>query len=172
MNKILVVVNGYPKSGKDSFVDYCITHLQKKNMIGIKYSTISTCVELAKFVGWDGEKDDASRVMLSELKNWYTKHFDGTFNEMVRLMTDDNHKFDIIFSMIREPEEIIKIDNWCTENNFLCITILMDGRGERHHLAHSDYLVENYHYDQVIVNDGSLESLERAAEKFVDDIYI
>lgn len=175
MKTVFVAVNGFPRSGKDSFVDFCITHLENTGNYGTKYSTITTCMQMAEIAGWDGSKSSANRTMLSELKDWYTKHFDGTFNEMVEEIKGNLDLHDdgtsVIFAMIREPTEINKIITWCKDNSVPHHAVLvLSNRGEEHHGSHSDQNIPAYDYTDKIFNNEELHQLNVTAKTFVEGL--
>lgn len=102
--KIIYIVNGYPQSGKDTFVKYC-----KELIIGNVHSksSIDRVKQIADICGWDGVKNDISRKMLSDMKSLLIKYFNMPFIELIKfvdLMEDD----DVLFYMVREPDEIKK----------------------------------------------------------------
>lgn len=171
-NVLFVVVNGFPQSGKDTLADELNRLLQHDGYTGIKYSTITTCMSLATIAGWDGIKNEKTRVMLSELKDWYTKHFDGTFNEMVKMINcvPDHFVFTVIFAMIREPEEIQKIQSYCNKNHVPFMSVLVKNNGETHHGSHSDQRVDEYPYSHYVYSpkDNLPLYLERL-KKFYDN---
>lgn len=54
----VVVVNGRPQAGKDSFVDMCIEYLDNHST---KLSTVQVVKAIYEFFGWDGEKTPEAR---------------------------------------------------------------------------------------------------------------
>lgn len=180
----LIVVNGKPRSGKDEFASFCSKYLDERGQVGTVYSTITTCVEMATIAGYKTYYSDKEaitpeqRLMLSELKDWYTKHFDGTFNEMVFLLDvstrrDDGfcsgERFSFIFAMVREPSEIQKIKDHCYDNNiFFSSVIGYSDRAQKEASCHSDKNVEEFDYDNKFVNDGTLDDLNNKAINLVD----
>ena len=83
---------------------------------------------------------------------------------MREYVTKESGWHDIIFLMIREPEEIAR-----AAREFDAITVLV----KRHDVAaitsnHADRDVELFHYDYTIFNTGTLEQLENCAKLFVD----
>lgn len=182
MRTIFVVVNGKPRAGKDSFAEFCVKYLTELGQSGEVYSTITTCVKMAHIAGYktyydeDVPKTPENRAMLSDLKDWYTKWFDGTFNEMIRLIDVSEIRFPAdglhaIFAMIREPEEIEKIKNYCSLNDIFFTSIIGEGlRSEAGESCHSDRNVNNFQYEHSYINDGTLEELDEKAKLFTRTI--
>ena len=161
MKKQIVIINGTGGSGKDTFVDFCSKYCEIFN-----FSTISKIKEIAKAMGWSGEKTEKDRKFLSDLKLLATQYNDMPYNETKKAI--DNFKKSnalIMFIHVREPKEIAKI-----VSEFKAITLLIKRNNYELITSNSsDANVENYNYDYVIVND-TLESLKKYAKEFVDKI--
>ena len=155
---IVVIVNGYPTSGKDTFCEFA----GKKYNI-TNYSTVETVKKLATDMGWNGEKTPRNRDMLSALKDFYVEWFDGTFIEMTQLINDKyRHRGDkFIFLHIREPEEIKRMVKWCADTFKVCHTVFIDREVEIEHGNHADANVVDFKYDIYVYNDSTLEEFEK-----------
>lgn len=176
--KQLFIVNGFPRAGKDTFMDHYAGLCTKDGLETHKHSTIDTVKMLAIAMGWNGEKTTENRVMLSELKDFYTKHFDGPLNEIQKILTvgyeyqdyDLIHtrNIDCLFTAMREPEEIARTVEWGSSEGIQCYTILVRGKFEEiDHSSHSDAKVLEYEYDEVIAN----RSTESDFLRTIDIIY-
>ena len=159
----VVVINGYPRSGKDTFVDIAET---KYNVI--RHSTVDNVKEFATLMGWNGRKDSDSRQMLSNQKEFYIEHFDGVFNDVVDIIIKsdlDNKEFVFIFS--REPEEIQRIKDYC--NNVIPFSAILIERNvsEKDHTSHSDMNVEQFNYDYTISNNASIGAFSVTIDKIL-----
>jgi len=152
---IVVVVNGYPLSGKDTLCEFAIM-----NYPCIIYSTVDTVKEVAAIFGWNGQKTPENRNMLSALKDFYVEWFDGTFNEMTSLITYEYivGVSQFVFMHTREPQEIARISQWCKDTGKKCFTLFVS-RDEvsKDHGNHADSGVSNYDYDVYIENNGTKE---------------
>ena len=62
----IIVINGYPMSGKDEFTTYCKEILKRKTIQSYNISTVDKVKEIAKLMGWDGEKTPKARKFLSD----------------------------------------------------------------------------------------------------------
>ena len=167
-----IIVNGFKQAGKDTVVDALIEHLMLDDQYSLKYSSVTTVKQVATMFGWDGEKTDKNRVMLSELKDFYTKYFDGTFKEMTEAIESEKH--DYIFAMIREPEEIAKMTNWCLTNNIKCCKLLVTGSQERvgsvENLSYSDRDVLDVAYDYEYQNLGTIDDIKKYIPNLIERI--
>jgi len=161
---VVFVINGYPRSGKDTVVDIL------KNDLGYSVhscSTIDTVKKAAELLGWRGEKTPHMRNFLSALKDLYTEYLDGPFNEVVNIIKyhvqNPEIPVDLITVMCREPSEIQKIMDWCQDNNIACFSIIVKRPllEENDHNNTGDSFVKDFDYDIEILNDSSLEELKQ-----------
>jgi hypothetical protein len=173
---LIIIISGSNNSGKDQFVEFFMKHYEYKS---INMSTIDRIKELSlKYFGWNGKKTDAARKFLAEMKKIWAKFNNGPFIYMnmkikehySKLNKKDKRNF-VYFVHCREPEEIQKFKDKYKDH---CLTILLK-REERTHKNkiaenHADMGVDNYNYDNVILNNGSKMDLELEAVKFVENI--
>lgn len=164
MRPTVLIVNGYPLAGKDTFCAFA-----KDMFCCIEHSTVSTIKRIAmNEFGWSGDKTPEARHMLSDLKDFYTKWFNGPFNEIVRIINfqikynkmDELPPTEFIFLHIREPQEITKVQEWCRRNGIECYTVFInrDIKGDTNKISnHADKNVEKIMYDVYIGNNNSLE---------------
>ena len=90
----LVIVNGHPRSGKDTFIDYIVDNSVFDNTHRVSHSTIDTPKTIAMIMGWDGEKTPEIRLQLSNLKDFLTKKFDLPFKEILNLVEETEYWHD------------------------------------------------------------------------------
>ena len=164
MNKHWFILNGVARSGKGSVVEYMNKYVPTKSI-----STVDIVKKICKELGWNGKKDDAGRLALSEFKDLSTKHFDHPF-EYVRKELEDfknpNNKYLIFTVDVREPKDI---DRLVKEHGFE--TILVSNSNVKHiPNNHADMEVENYNYDYIIYNDGTLEDLDLTVKGFLNSL--
>ena len=119
MYKHVVIINGSAGVGKDTFVAMCNSFCKVMN-----YSSIDEIKRLAKLIGWDGNKDERGRKLLSDLKVAMSDYCDLPFQSM-KNKYEEFIKSDasILFLHIREPEEIVK-----AANEFNAITLLIKNK--------------------------------------------
>lgn len=165
IGKTIIIINGKGGSGKDAFVDAASACWRVWNV-----SSIDPVKEAARVLGWSGEKDDASRRFLSELKEATTRYNDYT----TRYLMDKAAGFmesggNLLFLHVREPENIKKLSNLLVERGYNIKTLLVrrpETEGREYGNA-SDDGVEAYQYDLEFSNDVELESLRGKVEKFI-----
>lgn len=169
----VIVINGMPRSGKDTFVNFCLDELGE---YGHAFSTVDFVKEVAKNCGWNGQKTPKDRKFLSDLKDLLTEWNDVPYQQIrseiakIYLIAEqyglDHNKF-VIFIHCREPEEIQRF-----VDEYQAITVLMRRREveDNPQSNHSDSEVFNYNYDIIIWNDENLEFLKGTANFFLENL--
>lgn len=153
-------------SGKDTWAS-----LLNKYIPTLKYSIVDLPKEAAKVLGWDGGKTEKDRRFLSDIMDLSTGYNDAPFKDVLSLVTDfknnkDYAEYKVLLIDIREPEEIAR-----AVEAFGAETILIRNPSvSKIDSNHADRDVENYEYDYIIENNGTLEQLERVAKLFVCDV--
>lgn len=166
MEKITIVINGVGGAGKDTLISLLEGKFKIKNV-----SSITPIKELAKQMGWQGEKTDKARKFLSDLKAIATEYNDYPTKYLLEKQQDFILSNDqIMFVHIREPKEIekfVKLSKTITK------TLLIRPRQEltqKQFGNASDDEVENYSYDYIFNNDKSLEEIKHIWIEFISKI--
>lgn len=162
-NKYVFIINGSGGVGKDAFVNF-VSEIAPT----INYSSVSRIKEIAKIIGWNGEKDEISRKFLSDLKILTTNYCDLSYKDMIKKIQEfeNNNLFKYLFLHIREPEEIKKIK--LEIKTLTCKTILIKNDSIKHIKSNmADENVFNYNYDYIILNNGTLDELKGKAREFI-----
>lgn len=164
--KSIVIINGSGGVGKDTFVDICKQYVECEHI-----SSVDKVKEVAAQLGWNGEKDEASRKFLSDLKMLFTDYNDASYRYVMDKITEflwNNGNEKILFVDIREPREIDKIKNRVENVRTVLIT---NPRVKDITSNDGDAGVYDYTYDYVIANDGTISDLEEKAKRFLDEIF-
>lgn len=170
----IVIVNGMPGSGKTTFENFCKEYLGAYCEI---ISTIDVIKEMARFGGWNGEKDSKSRKLLSDLKDLWTNYNDLSFNTVKKFINTweqelkDFHvetKPHVLFVDSREPEEIARFKS---ELDAITVLIRRPEVENKEQSNHADANVFNFKYDYYIFNEYTEEDLKEAAIDFLDLIF-
>ncbi len=162
-----IIVNGFPQSGKDTFVYMCMKEICNHELLTKSVSSVDPIKKAAMMLGWGGEKDDKGRQFLSDLKDLSTDTYDYPMMYMMSQIAEWCNASYITFFHIREPKEIEKFVNSVPKTITCCIH---RPESEKHHTNTGDKDVLNYPYDVQIRNEGTLEDLEQAAKLFVRQI--
>jgi len=161
--KEIIIINGTGGSGKDTFVTYCSEHIKTVNI-----SSVDKVKEAANIlVGWNGEKDEKSRKLLVDLKRLSIEYNDSPSNYIVKKAKEfEESDNELMFIHIREIAEIKKIKNIINAKTLLVknpkVKLILSNE--------SDANVNNYEYDYVLLNNGTLVDLQKKARDFVKKI--
>ena len=161
--KKIYIVNGKPRAGKDTFAELLGEHCRV-----FKYSSVDKVKQIAAKCGWDGGKEDKDRKFLADLKRITTEFNDMSYDDVTEkvayfLKTDF---FDVMLIDIREPEEIERaIEGYGAEAIYINnVNVPMITSNE------SDANVNNFVYDYVIANDGTLDDFAETVKDFYNRI--
>lgn len=162
MKKHIFITNGTGGCGKDTFANFLLDHVY-----GVKYSSITKVKEIARMCGWIGGKTERDRKFLSDLKLLTTAYSDMAFNDLKRVVgIFNNNEFDeVLLIDIREPEEIER-----AKNEFGAKTILIKNDRVAPITSNmADANVNNYNYDYVVENNGTLDEFKETVRTFAID---
>ena len=161
-DKMIFIVNGKPRAGKDTFAQ-----ILNEYMDVYKYSAVTKVKEIAKQCGWTGAKEEKDRKFLHELKMLTSAYSDMSYNDVIKEI--DKFKrgeldADIFVVDVREPEEIDRLVK-ATK----AFTIFIENNRVPSITSNpADANVENYKYDFVIQNNGTLEVFEYNIKLFME----
>jgi len=180
-NQIVLIVNGKPAVGKDTFSEN-IKDIFTKNVNGrLIFQNISTIDHIKQIAkrqfGWDGIKDSKGRRLLSDLKDSSTRYNSGPFQHVVDIVGSfialyENIPDDCVFVTIiqsREPDEISKFVEYFKD---YCKTILIERENDIDISNHADANVSDFAYDYILENNDTLESFYESCELIVEDLKI
>ena len=159
MIKKVLVTNGLPRSGKDTFAAFVGDYIPT-----IKYSCVDEIKKIAKFTGWDGEKNPTSRKYLAELKRLTTEFNDFPF-KCLRMKFNEfmmNKEDSVLIFDIREPAEIERAKKEFGAESILIVNNRCEKQGN-----YADDGVMDAKYDYVIFNNGTLSEFKRETYMFV-----
>lgn len=167
----IALINGYPESGKDTFVKY--VNDTKVHVFNCHTSTPAK--RAFKEAGWDGSKTPAVRDALSACMELFedlfeasTKFIDANIKECLeeqkKIGYDNNF---VLFVHVREPKNIKK---YLEKYEYYHIHSLLINRTTdlKHIKNHSDTQVKDIKYDITIDNNGTLQELKEKAEAYAE----
>ena len=166
------IINGRPRSGKDTFVNFCLEEL---GAFGKLISTVDFVKKIATECGWDGTKDLKNRKFLSDLKDLLTNWGDVPYKKTLQEI--DMFKFDldywdvsdkgVVFIMCREPKEIERFER---ELNAKSVLIRRASVEFEQQSNHADSEVLNHKYDYIIENNSTVDELKEKAKGFLKNL--
>lgn len=182
----VVIINGKPQSGKDTFCKYAQGYCDDDESANtLIISSVDPLKEMLTQLGWDGTKTDKIRDMLMDMKQLWVQNQDGPtmflFNNILEFHKACTGEDNIVFVHIREPEEIKKLVNALTGFESMGIDVISllvirkggeDTPNQSAETRRSDdeALINSYEYDVTINNDEDLIKLQELAAEFVDKL--
>lgn len=182
----VVIINGKPQSGKDTFCKYAQGYCDDDESANtLIISSVDPLKEMLTQLGWDGTKTDKIRDILMDMKQLWVQNQDGPtmflFNNILEFHKACTGEDNIVFVHIREPEEIKKLVNALTGFESMGIDVISllvirkggeDTPNQPTETRRSDdeALINSYEYDVTINNDGDLIKLQELAAEFVDKL--
>ena len=162
-NNRVIIVNGSGGSGKDTFVNQCAKNKTFGSKV-VHISIVDKVKDIARYCGWDGEKTDKNRKFLSDLMDILTEWDEVPLKSIGKAVMARKNK--IIFIDAREPDDIDALKIY-----YDGITVLIKNDNiEPIKSNHADANVEDYNYDYIIYNNGSIETLRDSADAFLKEI--
>ena len=161
MKKYIFITNGSGGCGKDTFATFLAEIVPTT-----KFSSIDRVKAIAGYCGWKGQKSEKDRKFLSDLKCLTTEYNDMPFvsikERVERFKRDKKHV--VMLIDIREPLEIER-----AKNAFDAATILIKRDSVAPITSNmADANVNNYEYDFIIENNGTLEEFKETVAKFAE----
>lgn len=182
----VVIINGKPQSGKDTFCKYAQGYCDDDESANtLIISSVDPLKEMLMQLGWDDTKTDKIRDMLMDMKQLWVQNQDGPtmflFNNILEFHKACTGEDNIVFVHIREPEEIKKLVNALTGFESMGIDVISllvireggeDTPNQPVETRRSDdeALINSYEYDVTINNDEDLIKLQELAAEFVDKL--
>lgn len=173
MQDAVVIINGLPRSGKDSFCKYIEEYAEEKNFnYCYTWSTIDVEKEIleeyVKTYDPDGFWSSTDRAFLCEFKQLLNKYYDFTFDSFKSMV---NNVGGVVLIQSREWEEILDFKEYCQERGIKVVTVFIGRMEQKHYDNSSDYNCDAniQDYDYYIFNDGTLEELKQKAREFCNN---
>lgn len=159
-NNRVIILNGTGGTGKDTFVNEC----NKLNYRVIHTSMISDAKRVARYCGYKDTKSEKDRKFLSDIMDAMTAWNDLPYKYVCKFIFSCKNK--IIFVDARTPSDIERL-----KNKFNAITVFIrNKRVKPINSNHADRDVEDFAYDYIIENNGSIKTLKNSAIRFLTEI--
>ena len=162
MDKLVFVVNGKPRAGKDTFA-----MILNRYMDVYKYSSVTKVKEIATLCGWDGQKEERDRKFLHELKMLTSEYSDMSHQDVVNEINKYRNgeiEADAFVVDVREPEDIKRL-----VEEVGAITVFIENNNVPAITSNAaDANVENFEYDFVIPNNGTMKEFEDEIKIFME----
>lgn len=137
------------------------------------YSYVANSKEAAmEYFGWDGGKTERDRKFLADLNTLSSEYNDQPFKDVKSLVNDflDNDLDDEYKFLFIDAREISAIDRMKQAFNAKTIFVIRNGVAAVRSNHADAQTAENYDYDYIVDNSGSLDDLRKRAEEFVGGV--
>ena len=161
--KKIYILNGVGTSGKGEFVSRVAKYIPT-----IQYSIIDMIKEVAETLGWQYGKSEKDRKFLSDLMDLSSEYNDMPYQDVSGLVGAFNSELpeEVLIIDMRDPKDIAR-----AVKDFGAETILIRNPNvKKIQTNHADANVEEYEYDYIIENDGTLNQLDKVAKLFCHDV--
>jgi len=173
MTKTLFIINGFARSGKDTFVDLLQKHGPAASTSVHRFSSIDPVRNLLRDMGFPVDnKGPKERDLLAEVGFTVERYNGFRSTKCVEYAKGIAEKFSasgahlLVTIMCREPILINTIKEMAEQEGFKCFTLLVhrDGVAAAEGATNeADKGVLGMKYDIVIDNSGTLDHLDQAA---------
>lgn len=160
--KQILVVNGYPRSGKDTLA----LLLGKYKEVQV-FSSVDPIKEVALTLGWDGNKDEAGRKFLASLKKCCVEYDDLPLKWLLdKCTTFKSGSAEVLVLFVRESEEIQKL-----RQKVNIVTVFVTNNRVKNVVSNpSDANISTDGYDIYLDNNGTLEDFEAEIKSKVVEV--
>lgn len=171
MNRTVIIVNGLPRAGKDSTIDFMRGHLREARIQAGSFSSIDPVRAMLTGLGIDlSAKTPADRKLMAEVGDSLQEHGQWRTNWSVMNALDffGDNESGVFFIHMREPALIAMVRKRLESLEIKVLTVLvLSNRAEMITNNRADAGVLNGRYNERITNDGTLEDLESATFKLL-----
>jgi hypothetical protein len=169
-NLKVVCINGFPLSGKDTFVISCQAVAHPNTYIR-HISTVDKAKEALKLLGWTGvEKTEEVRQALHTLKMISNSLFNGSkayVEDSIQAMLHIAYR-GVLFIDSREPIELAEMKKLF---NATCILVSRPKSELTTVQTFADQNVLNFDYDYIVDNSGTLAELRETSKRFLRQLF-
>ena len=177
----VIIINGEPRCGKDTFVHLASEYCDMNEMANVlNISSVDPIKDILISFGWDGEKTDAIRNLISDIKKLWTLAQNGPtmylMNNIIQFHTSHPNEDNIVFCHIREPEEIKKLVDAISGMSTMGIDIQTmyiirkDNNSNSTCLSDNPLVIRDYIYDVYVYNNSDLATYDSKVCEFIDKI--
>jgi hypothetical protein len=179
---VIILVSGKAGVGKTTFADFVMKNLPpdvKKYSAKGAFATVVK--QVAKMMGWNGQKDDNGRKLLQNVGNVGREYNSDTWvGTLINFLMEVNIiPLDlIIIDDWRFPNEL----NWFLNkpNEYKVYTVrisapsreMLRGTPYYNDVSETSLPDESSNYNYYIDNEGSLEALEQAAKDVLENVFM
>lgn len=175
MHNLVIIINGKPRVGKDTFAHIVFKLLSNEWVVNL--STVDPVRKIMDIFRIDvTKKTPEIRRAMSDCKE-FLETFDVTTDYVVNMIESVVNKIEgnpVFIVHCREPQNIDKLKSRLTPQHYV-VTVLLERNTENVQYADadndSDNNVANYSYDYVLHNNGNLEDFEKTVATYLSRFF-
>jgi hypothetical protein len=179
MSKLVVVINGHPRSGKDTAVEFMMSALNDLDIFAWAMSSIDPVKELLLPVTDGSAKTEQDRKLWAVVGRAVEEHSSWRTSQVVQYAAgrfrDAGVSDAVVFVHMREPDLIAKLQGMLAQHmpeaGFM--TIFVDKPDAKPVTSNAaDAGVEDMTYNRCLFNAGTLDDLRRAAAVMAGELFL
>ena len=173
--KTVIVINGKPRSGKDTAVDLMRLALEDKGHTTAAFSSIEPIkMILGPYIDL-GSKTQADRKLLATVGDALQEHSEWRTEASLRSINHFFYKTEdgVYFLHMREPRLIEMMKHKCEEKGIRFIRVLLSSnRSEDVTNNPADAGVEDGQYEDLLSNNSTVSDLEVTCRAFLSKYHL
>ena len=161
-NHTVILINGRPRTGKDTVVNLMCNALMERGYMAEAFSSIDPIKALLGSVIDLSQKTEADRILLSEVGDALEKHSAFRTNRCIWFAEDVFRESEnaVVFLHVREPENIEKLRATFQGRGINVVRLLVVSDRGIDVDSRADQVAGTGRYDLMIVNNRTLEDLK------------
>jgi len=161
MNNTIFIVDGLQGSGKKSFISKVREKLLNVYIISY-HNNLET---IARKMGWRNKPDDLENyIFLRKIHHLWVSFNNELYNSVIKDIEELNSPHITIFILPKTGKDIDKLVEGLKEHNVKTVLIYNKKVAEVYKDINH---INNYNYDIIINNNGSLSDLKKEADIFI-----
>ena len=165
MKKIIIGFSGKAEAGKTTAANAFLEKLAPKDLFDGIVPLAKKMKEQARYLGWDGKKDEKGRRFLQEV-SWPIKHYLGE-DIYAKWVIEDANRSNLNVLLVDDVRMLAEVNYFKSlpkdEYKFVLVRIERPNHVSKLTPAQladvSETQLDNYESDYHVVNDGSIEEL-------------
>lgn len=164
---MVILINGYPNSGKDTFVSMVKAIYPKTINFHTSDPVKQALTDLGWKEDWNGDKTDKARNLIAHIMKEGNELF-NLLEVSVDAVVSKSKVDTMVFIHVREPHNLKLL-----KEKYNALTVLVRRpEAEQEYTNDSDRNVDDFEYDYIIENLGKLPLLEASAYLFVTEMQL
>lgn len=170
--KHLVIVNGYPRVGKDTFIELCRTKLFEQGIMNKNVSMIDETIAMIRSHSAMSDfainsKSPEDRKLMATVHKALLDFGNGPIEALFSRFGNTEGDAFVGFTCCREPETIERLMTHAIQSGWKVSTVMVHRTTNEPIVTDADRHVNDYTYDSYIFNTGTIEQLDELVDQFL-----